>query len=184
MKTTKDFFTLEVTATDKVCAIGEQTGRKLQNEGKIPVFSCEGACIKGEIARLAANLVAKEDQYARACHGALFSIPHSGIADWIRKSDKVVVIDGCSLHCHGRIAENIINKEKLVKFDGLSLHRKYASLMEVDEVPESERRLAARELADKILANLDKNETYSSEIQAACGCGEERQTKKEMCGLE
>ena len=59
-------FTLEVTNTVKVCAAGEVFGRNCQKDQKIPIFSCEGGCIKGEIARLATNLVAKDDRYARA----------------------------------------------------------------------------------------------------------------------
>ena len=58
---TNDTFTLEVRSIDKVCAAGEAFGRKCKKEGKIPIFSCEGGCIKGEIARQAANLVAKDD---------------------------------------------------------------------------------------------------------------------------
>ena len=56
-------FTLEVTGIDKVCKAGEIFGRQCQKEGKIPVFSCEGGCIKGEIARQTANNIAKADGY-------------------------------------------------------------------------------------------------------------------------
>jgi hypothetical protein len=45
---TGERFSLEVTNTDKVCAAGELYGRECRKEGKIPVFSCEGGCIKGE----------------------------------------------------------------------------------------------------------------------------------------
>ncbi len=164
---------LKITKTDKVCGIGEHAGPKLQNEGKIPVLSCEGGCIKGEIARLAANMVAKEDRYARACHGALFSTPHSAIAEWIREADQVVVIDGCFLHCHGRIAEHIIDRDKLVTVDALSVHKKYANLMDVDDVPAAERQQTARELAEKVLAHLDENRSYALERHGSCGCGKE-----------
>ena len=50
---TKDF-SLNVTGTNAVCPVGETTGRDNINTGAIPVLSCEGACIRGEIARLAA----------------------------------------------------------------------------------------------------------------------------------
>ncbi len=169
--------TIKVTDTKKVCAIGEHVGPQLLKEGKIPVFSCEGGCIKGEIARLAANLVAKEGRYARGCHGALFATPHSGIAKWIRESDKVVVIDGCFLHCHGRIAEHIIDRDKLVTIDALSLHKKYANLIDVDDVPEAERKKAAREVADKVLAYLDESTSFYLASQGSCGCETEAQTQ-------
>jgi uncharacterized metal-binding protein len=177
MATKDNVLKLKITKTDKVCGIGEHVGPQLQNEGKIPVFSCEGGCIKGEIARLAANLVAKEDRYARACHGALFSTPHSAIAEWIREADQVVVIDGCLLHCHGRIAEHIIDRNKLVMIDALSVHKKYANLMDVDDVPEAERQETARKLADKVLAHLDKNRSNVLESYDSCGCEKEFQAE-------
>ncbi len=168
---TKNTFTLEITYTDAVCTIGEEVGRKHMKEGKIPVFSCEGGCIKGEIARLAANLVAKEDHYARACHGELFSVPHSHLAKWVREAKKVVVIDGCSIHCHGRMAENIVGKDKLVTIDALSIHGKFANLMNVDDVPEAERKQTARDLGDIILSHLNKGSSFSLQPNTSCGCG-------------
>jgi len=94
-------------------------------EAKIPVLSCEGACIRGEIARLAANMVAKEEPFARACHGELLSVPDSAMAQWVKKADKVVVlIDGCFLRCHGRILEGLLRKENIVQFDALSVYKK------------------------------------------------------------
>ncbi len=152
----RNTFTLEVRHIDKVCAAGEKYGRRAQKEGLTPVFSCEGGCIKGEIARQAANLVAKDDNYARACHGELFTVPHADLAKWVKEAEKVVVIDGCSLFCHGRIAENIIGKDQLFIFDALSIHGKYANLMDVDDVPEEERKQTAREVADKVVANLQE----------------------------
>jgi len=177
MKKINKVLKLAITKTDKVCGIGEIVGPQVLNEGKIPVFSCEGGCIKGEIARLAANMVAKEDRYARACHGALFSTPHSAIAEWIREADQVVVIDGWFLHCHGRIAEHIIDRDKLVTDDALSVHKKYANLMDVDDVPEAERKETARKLADKVLAHLDENRSYVLKSHDSCGCGNELQAE-------
>lgn len=174
---TSDTYTLDVTGMDKVCAAGEEFGRRCQKEGKIPVFSCEGGCIKGEIARQAANKVAKADGYARACHGELFTVPHADLAKWIKEADKVVIIDGCSLFCHSRIAENILCEDQLVVFDALSIHRKYANLMNVDDVPEEERKQAAREVADEVLVTLKERVAYCSEQQPSYECGSNSQTE-------
>jgi hypothetical protein len=148
-------FSLEVEGTDKRCPVGEELGPLNLAEGKIPVLSCEGACIRGEIARLAANLVAKEEKYGRGCHGELFAVPGSGISNWIHESDKVVLIDGCFLRCHGRIIENIIDKSKLIQFDALSHYKKYTNLFDIDSVPEAERMEVARDVADWILSSLN-----------------------------
>lgn len=156
MKESTDIFTVEISKTDRTCPIGEKVGSRNLEEGKIPVLSCEGACIRGEIARLAAHLVAKEEPYRRGCHGELFTVPGSALAQWIIKTGKVVLIDGCFLRCHGRILENLVGKENLVQFDALSLYRKYTDRFDIDSVPEEERRETARKVADIVLAELKK----------------------------
>ncbi len=138
------------------CPIGEKVGSRNLDEGKIPVLSCEGACIRGEIARLAAHLVAKEEAYRSGCHGELFTVPHSAIAQWIKKTGKVVLIDGCFLRCHGRILENLIGEDNLVQFDALSIYKKYTDRFDIDSVPGEERRETARQVADIVLAELKK----------------------------
>jgi len=124
-------------------------------EGSIPVFSCEGACIRGEIARRAANLVAKEAPYRRGCHGELFTVPHSAIARWTEAAERVVVIDGCFLRCHGRIMRGIIGEDRLVEFDALSHYKKFTDVFDIDAVPEPECRATARTVADWVLESLE-----------------------------
>jgi len=167
---TNDTFMLDVTDIDKTCAAGEKFGREQRQRGSAPVLSCEGGCVKGEIARQAANMVAREKGYARACHGELFTVPHSDFTDWVKGSRIVVLIDGCGLHCHGRIARNILDKSQLVIFDALSIHNKYKSLMEIDHVPEEERMLAAREVADMVISVLEEGMPCCPDPMTPCEC--------------
>jgi uncharacterized metal-binding protein len=159
MATNKESFALNVEGTNGVCPVGERTGETFLRQGKIPVISCEGACIRGEIARLAAHLVAKEEPYRRSCHGEMFTAPHSAIAQWMHEAEKVVVIDGCFMKCHGRILRNLIDEEKLLQFDALSIYKKYTDRMSIDDVPEEERKATAREVADRILDRLRQGKT-------------------------
>ena len=148
-------FSLEVDAVRGVCPAGEAYAKQQIADRKIPVFSCEGPCIRGEIARQAANLVAKEmGSLARACHAETFFVPHSSMTDWIKGAEKTVVIDGCFLKCHGRVLKNLIPEEKVVHIDALPLYQKYTDVFLVDDVPEEERNQVAREVADKIIAML------------------------------
>ena len=149
-------FSLEVTGTTKTCPVGEETGEQNLAAGRIPVLSCEGGCIRGEIARLAANMVAKEEPYRRGCHAETFTAPHSAMARWVKEAYKVVLIDGCFLRCHGRILENMIDKEKLIQFDALSIYKKYTDRFDIDSVPEAERKEVAEQVADKVLATLNE----------------------------
>ena len=171
MKEKNNNFTLEVSKTDNTCPTGEFVGSRNLEEGKIPVLSCEGACIRGEIARLVANLVAKEEPYKRGCHGELFTVPQSALAQWIKKAGKIVLIDGCFLRCHGRILENLIGKENLVQFDALSFYGKYMDLFDIDSVPESERKETARKVVDLVLAELKKMPDLGVGSRTGAGCG-------------
>lgn len=150
----KSDFSLKATKTKWKCPIGEKTGRKNLNDEKIPVFSCEGACIRGEIACLASNFVAKIKPYRRGCHGELFAVPGSAMADWVKNAKKVVLIDGCFLRCHGRIVEHMIDKNKLVQFDALSHYKKYTDLFDIDAVPEKKIKEVARDVAEWVLESL------------------------------
>jgi len=154
MTKSNEIFSIEVEGTRGTCPVGEQRGERNIKEGKIPVFSCEGACIRGEIARLAANLTAKEEGFSRACHGELLTVPHSRIAQWVTNAQQVVLIDGCFLHCHGRMLKNIIAKEKLIVFDALPMYNKYMDIFDIDDVPEGERKEAARMVAEKVIINM------------------------------
>jgi uncharacterized metal-binding protein len=148
MNNSETGFSIGVTSTKGTCPIGEKIGNQNIADGKIPVLSCEGACIRGEIARQAANMVAKEKGFGRGCHGELFTVPHSTISKWIKESDKVVMIDGCFLKCHERILKNIISEKNIIHFDALSYYKKYTDIFEIDGVPESERMEVAKNVAN------------------------------------
>lgn len=51
-------FSLEVQGVKGFCPAGEVYAKQQIEKQTIPVLSCEGPCIRGDIARLAANYVA------------------------------------------------------------------------------------------------------------------------------
>ena len=170
--------TIQLNTTNAICPIGEITGQKNISDLKIPVLSCEGACIRGEIARLAANIISRKEPYARACHGELMTVPESSIARWIKTADKVVLIDGCFLGCHGRIFENIIDREKLIQFDALSHYNRYTDIFDYNDVPEMERKEVAQSVANWAIESLNGNfaehgvassETKDKKSSGCCG---------------
>jgi uncharacterized metal-binding protein len=165
----KQRFSVIVDGANGSCPAGERRGNQNRAEGRIPVISCEGACIRGEIARVAANLVAKEAPYRRGCHGEMFTVPTSAIAEWMREARRVVVIDGCFLHCHGRVLKNLIAEEKIAEFDALAVYQKYSDLFDIDDVPEEERKLAARQVADSVLAAMECGQPVGT-AKAAARC--------------
>lgn len=160
-------FTLEVEGVKGVCPAGEVYAKQTIAEKKIPVFSCEGPCIRGEIAKLAANLVAHEVQsLARACHAETFLVPHSSMARWVKSAEKTIMIDGCFLKCHGRVLKKLIGEDKVVHIDALPLYKKYTDIFLMDDVPEEERNAVARQVADKIIAMLKEEECLEGAVHA------------------
>ncbi len=156
-------FALEVSGVIGLCPAGEAYAKRNMSEGKIPVLSCEGPCIRGEIARLAANIVSEEEPYARSCYAESFLVPHSTMTRWVKDARRVVMIDGCFLKCLGRVLKNFIDEEKVIHIDTLPMHRKYGDVFLYTDVPEAEREEVAGQVADRILAQL-KDEIRSPEI--------------------
>jgi uncharacterized metal-binding protein len=154
MKTKTEDFMLEVDGVNGVCPAGEAWAEQQILQKKIPVLACEGPCIRGDIARLAANRVAKEAPFARACYAETFLVPHSSMTRWVKEADRVVMVDGCFLKCIGRVLNNLVDEEKIVHFDALKFYKKYTDLFDMEDVPEAERIATAEQVADQILSNL------------------------------
>ncbi len=147
-------FSVQVDGVKGVCPAGEAWAKQGILQKRIPVLSCEGPCVRGDIARRAADMVAKEEPFTRACYPEAAFVPHSGMARWVKEADKVIMIDGCFLKCIGRVINNIVDEEKIVHIDALRIYKKYTDLFAMEDVPEAERTATAREVADKILPHL------------------------------
>ena len=147
-------FALEVNGVKGLCPAGEAHAKKNIADKKTPVLSCEGPCIRGEIARLVANIVTEEAPYARCCYAETFLVPYSTMTAWVKGAERVVVIDGCFLKCIGRISENVIDKEKMINIDTNPMHKKYADVFLYTDVPEDERIDVAGKVAVKVLQKL------------------------------
>jgi uncharacterized metal-binding protein len=148
-------FSVKLEGVKGFCPAGEAWAKEQIAKRTTPVFSCEGPCIRGDIARLAANYITQEvPSLARACHAETFFVPHSSMLRWIKGADKSVVIDGCFLKCHGRVLKDPVGEEHMIHIDALPLYKKYTDIFLMDDVPEDERKAVARQVADKIIAKL------------------------------
>ena len=147
-------FQLAVEATTLRCPVGERYAEQQMHDGTVPVLSCEGPCIRGEIARQAANTIGKQPGFARACQGEVVTMPHSGMARWVHGADQVLVVDGCFLKCQARQMRAAYRPGQLVEIDALSLYKKYTDKFGIDEVPEEERNAVARQVAEQVLAKF------------------------------
>ncbi len=154
MATATTDFSVKVDGVKGLCPAGERWAEDQILNKRTPVLSCEGPCIRGDIARLAADRVVEEEPFARACYGEALFVPHSGMTRWVKEADQVVMIDGCFLTCVGRILNNLVDPEKIVHIDALTFYNKYTDLFAMDDVPEAERQETALEVAEKLLPEL------------------------------
>ena len=155
MKSFTPDFSLKVEGVEGLCPAGETWAKEQIAKGTTPVFSCEGPCIRGDIARLAANYITQDvPSLARACHAETFFVPLSSMLSWIKGAEKSVLIDGCFLKCHGRVLKGLVGEERMIHIDALPLYKKYTDIFLMDDVPEDERKVVARQVANKIIARL------------------------------
>lgn len=147
--------TIQVRLTDRRCPLGDAYARKhLTTPPKAAVLSCEGMCLRGELARRAANRVAHElapERAVRVCHGGLLETG-GGMRDLVERADQVLVLDGCSMACGTRLLQGavpqvkpkVVFTDRLIEFD--------RGLFGVDEMPEEDIDRHARTIAERVAA--------------------------------
>jgi uncharacterized metal-binding protein len=147
--------TVRIKKTSNVCPMCEDYAKK-QASKPVAVISCEGACLRGEVARRAANLICHSlapEKTVRICLGGAFT-KDTGQRNLVRKAPKVVAIEGCFINCSSRTMKSVISElepevivaDKLYDFD--------RSLFGIDEMSEDEIKIHSQEVAKKIVERL------------------------------
>lgn len=126
------------------CSVGK--------EPKKAIISCDGACLEGEIARGAANMLARklENLATRICLGNAVTVKNSGALENIIRATKVILVEGCSLKCGTNILKQklpdlqaiIVDASKFYSCD----HNKYFNVYDLP-----------REKIDEYSANVVKH---------------------------
>jgi uncharacterized metal-binding protein len=167
--------TIQVHLTDQRCELGDAYARKhWTTPPKIAVLSCEGMCLRGEIARRAANLIAHElepDRTVRVCHGGLLETS-GGMRELVERADHILLLDGCPLACGTRLLKGALpDRKPNVAFTDqfFELARPAFS---VDEVTEAEIKAYARTVAEKVITEkLNSTSADSAAAPTPCGGG-------------
>lgn len=122
------------------------------------VVSCEGAGLRGEVARRAAVLLCDRtfpQEAVRVCLGASFSY-EGGPRKLLRYAPRTFVIDGCSIQCATRMLQAAV---KGVQTDSLVADRQYKfdrELVGVSEMSSREMDRHAGTVARKTAARIRK----------------------------
>ncbi len=86
----------------RICPDGQRyVAKQMSLPPKKVVIACEGACIKGEVARTAANMLAywlRAVEAVRICLGDA-ATGDSGMTELVKRAPEVIAIEGCPLHC-------------------------------------------------------------------------------------
>lgn len=146
-----DYETVAIEKTKKSCSLCEDYAAR-QAEKEVVVMSCEGGCLRGEIARQAANILCYElapQRTARLCLGGAFT-KDAGQRGLARNAPKVIAVEGCLLECATRmmkgvvpqLAPTVVIADRHYEFD--------RGLFGIDDMPADEIRQHAREVAAEV----------------------------------
>lgn len=181
-----NYETIKIEKVEKTCPACEEYAEKHStNPPKIAVMACEGACAKGEVARIAANLVAHQfaqESTVRICLGGAFT-KDTGQRNLVRRANKTVAIEGCFISCSSRMMKGVLPgiQPEIVQADML-----YDADLPfgIDEVSEEELRECARIVAETVAKEHIKNTATAgrktSGKESACASAES--AKSSCCG--
>ena len=150
-----EFETVQIEKTEKVCPFCEDYAKR-QASKPVVVMSCEGGCLRGEVARRAANVLCFElapEKTARLCLGGAFT-KDTGQRALARNAARIVAIEGCFIECATRMMKGVVPglqpevviADRLYDFD--------RNLFGIDEMPEPQLTLHAREVAEAVATRL------------------------------
>jgi uncharacterized metal-binding protein len=147
--------TIQVKLTDARCDLGDSYAQKhVTTPPKAAVLSCEGMCLRGEIARRAANLIAFElapDRAVRVCHGGLLETD-GGMRHLVEHADAILMLDGCGMACGTRLLRGAFpdRRPTVVFTDGMFEFD--TTLFGVNEMAEADLRQHAGTVAARVVA--------------------------------
>jgi uncharacterized metal-binding protein len=154
-KTDDSAETVRIAKTPNSCRLCDDYAER-QKVKPVAVLCCEGACLRGEVARQAANLLCHTlapEKTARICLGGAFT-KDSGQRDLVRTAPRVLALEGCSVNCASRmmqgvlagLAPEVIAVDRLYDFD--------RTRFGIEELPPEEIQAHARTVARQLAATL------------------------------
>ena len=181
-----NYETIKIEKVETACPACEESAEKhFTNPPRIAVMACEGACAKGEVARIAANLVAHRlarENTVRICLGGAFT-KDTGQRNLVRRANKTIAIEGCFISCSSRMMKGVLPGlcPEIVQADTLY----EASLpFGIDEVSEEELGECARTVAEAVVAGHIKNSASTDEkaSRKESTCSSSKSKNSTCCG--
>ncbi|UFS70622.1 putative zinc-binding protein [Geomonas sp. RF6] len=150
-----DYELVKLERATQVCPMCEEYAQR-QKSKPVAVVCCEGACLRGEVARQAANLLCHSlapEKTVRICLGGAFT-KDTGQRGLVRDASRLIALEGCFINCSSRMMGGVIDgltpeviiADQLYEFD--------RALFGIDEMTPEEIQKHARAVAEKIAASL------------------------------
>lgn len=150
-----EFETIRIKKTRSSCSLCEDYAKK-QALKPIAILSCEGACLRGEISRQAANRICfrlAPEETVRICLGGAFT-KDTGQRALVRNASRVVAIEGCPIRCASRMMQGVLSDLQPEVIVADALYDLDGDYFGVDEVPENQIQEHAETVAAKVLVKL------------------------------
>lgn len=146
---------VRIEKTKNGCRLCEDYAER-QKSKPVAVLSCEGACLRGEVARRAANILCHSlapEKTVRICLGSAFT-KDTGQRALVRNAPRVIALEGCFVNCSSRMMNGavegldpeVVNADRLYDFD--------RKLFGIEEMPSEQIEAHARTVAEKIADTL------------------------------
>ena len=150
-----EYETAKIEKTSNTCPMCESYASEHASK-PIAIMCCEGACLRGEIARQASNLICHKmvpDKTVRICLGGAFT-KDTGQRNLVRSAKELIALEGCFIECASRmmrglipgLAPRVIVADSLYDFD--------RSLFGIDQMTEEEIKTHAMTVAQKVVGGL------------------------------
>lgn len=138
----------------RVCSDGAKyVEKQLASPPKKAIICCEGGCIKGEVARVAANYLAyrlERENAVRICLGDA-ATGDSGFVKLLTRTEEVIAVEGCPLQCGTEIIRKRIQDFRPTIVDASSLYSfDRSKYFEIFDMPRSEIEDHAQKVAEFI----------------------------------
>lgn len=147
---------VKIGKTDNVCPMCEDYAKKYSAK-PIAVICCEGACLRGEVARQAANILCHSlapEKTVRVCLGGAFT-KDTGQRNLVKNAEKIIALEGCFIQCASRMMAGVVNNFTPEVIIADTLYDFDWNLFAINEMPEKEIKAHAEMVARTITARLN-----------------------------
>ncbi len=150
-----DYENVQIEKTRNVCPMCENYAKQHASKA-VAIMSCEGACLRGEIARRAANEICHSlapEKTVRICLGGAFT-KDTGQRNLVRNAKRVIALEGCFINCSSRMMKGVIGVLEPEVIIADQLYDFDRSLFGIDQMSETEIRSHSQTVAKRIAETL------------------------------